>query len=66
MVDRINRSNRREQQAREVEESQKKLRDNIAEADRLVKDSEKMLKRHERERESDDDEDDRLEGEAKT
>ena len=56
MADKTMRSNRREQQAREVEESQAALRKSIAETDRLVGESDKMLKRHRQERETDDDE----------
>ncbi len=40
------RKQRRERQNVEVEESQKKLRDNIAEADRLLTQSDRILKRH--------------------
>lgn len=65
MAEKISRSKRREQQAREVEESQQQLRDNIAEADRLVDESEEMLKRHQLEREADAAEDERPEGEAR-
>jgi len=58
MSDRKKRAERREQQSREVEASQKALR-SIAETERLVGDSEKMLRRHraecdEEDRESDD------------
>lgn len=56
MADELSRSRRREQQAREVEASQQTLRLSIAEADRLVAESEQMLERHHREREADDDE----------
>ena len=48
------RAERREQQEREVEESQTRLRANIAETERLVGESDKMLKRHRQEREADD------------
>ena len=54
MTERMTRAERREQQAREVEASQKALRDSIAETQRLVGESEKMLKRHRQEREEDD------------
>lgn len=48
------RAARREQQAREIEESQAKLRANIEEARRLMDASDEMLKRHRRERDQDD------------
>lgn len=48
------RAERREQQEREVEESQGRLRASIAETDRLVGESDKMLKRHRQECEADD------------
>jgi cold shock CspA family protein len=48
------RAERREQQEREVEESQSRLRANIAEADRLVCESDKMLKRHRQDCDADD------------
>jgi hypothetical protein len=54
MTDRTTRAERREQQSREVEESQKGLRESIAETDRLVGESEEMLRRHRAEREADD------------
>ena len=54
MPDKISREKRRELQAREIEESQQRLRRSIAETDRLVGESEKMLERHRREREQDD------------
>ena len=54
MTDRQKRSERRDQQAREVEASQKRLRESIAETDRLVVESDKMLRRHRRECEEDD------------
>lgn len=47
------RADRREQQSKEVEASQASLRANIDEARRLVDESDKMLKRHRRESESD-------------
>lgn len=43
---------RSEAHAREVEQSQKDLRDSIAETQRLVDKSDEMLARHRRERES--------------
>ena len=48
------RSERREQQAREVEASQKSLRESIAETNRLVDESEVMLRRHRVECDGDD------------
>jgi hypothetical protein len=48
------RAERREKQAREVEASQQGLRRSIAETERLVGESEKMLERHRKEREQDD------------
>lgn len=49
------RKQRRERHAREVEESQQNLRDNIAETERLLSASDKVLKRHRRECEDADD-----------
>lgn len=54
MTDKRRRTERREQQTREVEASQKAMRESIAETDRLVGESEKMLRRHRQEREDDD------------
>ena len=54
MTDRKTRTERREQQSREVEESQRGLRESIAETDRLVRKSDEMLRRHRQEREDDD------------
>lgn len=54
MPDKMSRKERREQQAREIEDSQQRLRSSIAETDRLVGESERMLKRHRKEREQDD------------
>jgi cold shock CspA family protein len=48
------RAARREQQELEVEESQARLRTSIAETERLVDESDHMLKRHRQERETDD------------
>ncbi len=48
------RAARREQQTREVEESQLRLRSNIAEAKRLVDQSDTMLRRHRVECQEDD------------
>jgi hypothetical protein len=55
MTGKQRRAQRREQQAREVEASQKILRESIAETDRLVNDADQMLKRHRKECEEDDD-----------
>ena len=57
MTDKKKRAERRDQQSREVEASQKALRESIAETDRLMGQSEEMLRRHRREREEDDTED---------
>ena len=54
MTSKQKRAERREQQAREVEASQERLRESIAETDRLVDDADQMLKRHGKEREEDD------------
>lgn len=56
MPDKKTRAHRRDQQAREIEASQQGLRASIAETDRLVVESEKMLKRHQKEAEDDDSE----------
>ena len=48
------RSEQRERHAREVEESQKALRESISETQRLVEESDQMLRRHRGERDSDD------------
>ena len=58
MADRKKRGERRDQQAREVEESQAKLRASIAETQRLMDASDEMLKRHRRELDEDDSEGD--------
>ncbi len=47
------RSARAAQQSREIEENQEALRRSIAETERLVSESEDMLRRHRREREDD-------------
>lgn len=47
------RSNRAAQHSREIEENQEALRRSIAETERLVTESEQMLRRHRREREED-------------
>jgi len=54
VVDRKQRAERRNQQAREIEVSQTQLRESIAETDRLVGESEKMLRRHRQECDDDD------------
>lgn len=53
-MNKMKRAERREQQAREVEESQAALKKSIAETQRCVEDSEAMLQRHRRERDEDD------------
>jgi len=54
MPDKKKRAERREQQSREIEANQKALRDSIAETQRLVGESEAMLRRHREERAADD------------
>jgi len=54
MSDKKKRAERREQQSREVEASQRAMRESITETERLVGESEKMLRRHRKE--CDDDE----------
>jgi hypothetical protein len=54
MTDRNQRVQRREQHSREIEASQNSLRESIAETDRLVGESEAMLRRHRQEQEDDD------------
>jgi hypothetical protein len=54
MPDKKSRAERREQQAREIEESQNALRNSIAETQRLMDRSDAMLARHRRECEEDD------------
>ncbi len=54
MPDRKAKADRREQQAREVEKNQAALRVSIAETERLVGESEEMLRRHREECEADD------------
>ena len=49
MPDKKQRAERREQHSREVEASQKALRESIAESERLVGESEEMLRRHRKE-----------------
>ena len=58
MTDKKKRAERREQQSREVEASQQALRESIAETERLVGQSEQMLRRHRQECEDDDRESD--------
>ena len=53
MPDAKRRAARRDQQAQEVKQSQAALRKSIAETQRLVDESEEMLRRHRREQESD-------------
>jgi hypothetical protein len=62
MHDKAKREERRAQHAREVEESQAQLRKNISETERLVSESEKMLRRHRQEREEDDKDADQARG----
>lgn len=47
------RLSRAAQQSREIEENQEALRRSIAETERLVSESESMLRRHRQEREAD-------------
>lgn len=47
------RASRAAKQSREIEENQEALRRSIAETERLVSESENMLRRHRREREED-------------
>ncbi len=54
MTEKSQRDARRTQQAREVEESQARMRKSITETERLVDASEEMLRRHRQEREDDD------------
>ncbi len=55
MSDRKTRAARRAQQTAEVEASQANLRNSIAETERLVGESEAMLRRHRKECDDDDD-----------
>lgn len=50
------RASRAAQQSREIEEHQEALRRSIAETERLVSQSENMLRRHRKEREEDESE----------
>lgn len=54
MPDKASRAARREQHAKEVEDSQDAMRRSIAETRRLVDESDETLKRHRRERDEDD------------
>ena len=54
MADKAKRAQRRAQQALEIEASQEALRSSIAETERLVEESDLMLKRHRQEGEDDD------------
>ena len=54
MPDKQKRAERRVLHSREVEESQEALRASIAETERLVDESDKMLRRHRKECEDDD------------
>jgi len=54
VADKAKRAERRKQQAREVEANQASLRASIAETERLVGESERMLHRHRKECEDDD------------
>ena len=54
MRDKQKRLERDAQQSREIEENQAALRRSIADTQRLVSESEAMLRRHKREREQDD------------
>ncbi len=49
MTDKKKRTERREQHAREIEANQKALRESIAETERLVGESEEILRRHRKE-----------------
>jgi hypothetical protein len=53
----MNKQQREERHAREIEENQAALRRSIAETSRLVSESEAMLQRHKAEREEDENED---------
>lgn len=53
MTDTDRRAERRAQHAEEIEASQAALRQSISETERLVDESEEMLRRHRREREQD-------------
>lgn len=57
MPDRKSRAERREQQAREIEQNQAAMRASIAETQRLVDESEAMLRRHRQERDDEDEAD---------
>lgn len=53
MTERESREQRRARQSREVEDSQKALRDSIANTQTLLDQSDEMIKRHRRESEDD-------------
>ena len=55
MPDRKSRTARRAQHTAEIEASQVKLRDSIAETERLVDESDAMLRRHRKECDADED-----------
>ena len=55
MSDKESRIERQQRQAREVEASQRDLRESIAKTQKLLDASENMLKRHREEREREDD-----------
>ena len=54
MPDPESRRERRDRQQREIEDSQRELRESIANTQRLLDQSDEMLKRHRRETEEDD------------
>jgi hypothetical protein len=53
MADNESRKQRGERHEAEIEESQRALRDSISRTERLLNESDEMLKRHRREREED-------------
>ena len=55
MPDPETRKERRERQHRELEESQRQLRDSIAKTQRLLNESDEIIRRHRRESEGDED-----------
>ena len=65
MPDRKKRAERRAQHTAEVKASQAKLRASIAETERLVGESEEMLRRHRKECDQDDADDDDAPGAAR-
>jgi hypothetical protein len=54
MTDSKKRAERRDQQSQEIHANQAKLRESIAESERLVSEAEKILRRHRKECEEDD------------